>query len=495
MAAVSALAVLAAVIFPKNRFIWIYLSLFLGLVLMFLANAVYMNIMSNFSVRNGEMVYPIMKLMIPLQRLSVTDTKYLSLLGEGYVLLSLAGVSGSMLKRRGVFYTATAVLLFVYIYTSLPDVLFKTYLDINSGIPAVAGNAERRFWIYGCLKAAVAAVMFALPYIISVVSYKKTILLIKKRMLLLLGLSVAAAEIVILILVQLNAVGGFAENSYDVFYKQNIPESYNLNLYMFIIPLATAAVLFFTVMKSGVSKKYFLPTKINRIYDTSSLDKNLRMVLHTYKNMFFAIRQLSNEDMYDAGMSDRDKANISSINKISENALFGITSLVKMLVKLELDFRPIELTEPITLAVDKFAEADKRKISVSYNTDDITLNTDMFYLSEMFYNMLKNSLDAVGNTAKPHISIDIYKEDEWFLIKISDNGCGIERSKIKEIFKPLVSYKLGSDNWGIGLYYSNKIVSALNGYLFVYSEPGKYTSFHIYLPKNMRNRGAGNGKD
>ena len=495
MAVISAAAVLAAVIFLKNRFIWIYLSLFLGLALMFSANAAYMNIMSNFSVRNGEIAYPITKFLVLLQRLSVSDTKYLSLLGEGYVLLSIAGVSGSMLKRKSAFYIMTAALLFVYIYTGLPDVLFKTYLDVNSGIPAVVESAERRFWIYGCLKAAVAAVMFALPYIISVVSYKRTILLIKKRMLLMLDLSVAAAEIVILILVQFNAIGGFAENSYEVFYKQNIPESYNMDFYMFVIPLATAAVLFFTVMKSRVSKKYFLPTKINRIYDTSSLDKNLRMVLHTYKNMFFAIRQLSNEDMYDTEMTDRDRAYITSINKISENALFGITSLMKMLVKLELDFRPIELTEPITLAVDKFAEADKQKISVSYNTDDITLNTDTFYLSEMFYNMLKNALDAVGNTAEPHISIDIYKEDEWFLIKISDNGCGIERNKIKEIFKPLVSYKLGSDNWGIGLYYSNKIVSALNGYLFVYSEPGEYTSFHIYLPKNMRNRGAGNGKD
>ena len=48
--------------------------------------------------------------------------------------------------------------------------------------------------------------MFALPYIISVVSYKRTILLIKKRMILMLDLSVAAAEIVILILVQLNAM-------------------------------------------------------------------------------------------------------------------------------------------------------------------------------------------------------------------------------------------------------------------------------------------------
>ena len=206
MAVISAAAVLAAIIFLKNRFIWIYLSLFLGLALMFSANAAYMDIMSNFSVRNGEIAYPITRFLVLLQRLSVSDTKYLSLLGEGYVLLSLAGVSGSMLKRKGAFYIMTAALLFVCIYTGLPDVLFKTYLDVNSGIPAVAESAERRFWIYGCLKAAVAAVMFALPYIISVVSYKRTILLIKKRMILMLDLSVAAAEIVILILVQLNAM-------------------------------------------------------------------------------------------------------------------------------------------------------------------------------------------------------------------------------------------------------------------------------------------------
>lgn len=495
MTIISAAVILSAGLFLKNRFVWIYLCLFFGLIFMFFANAIYMNIMSNLSVRNGKAIYSIIKLLISSQKLSVSDTRYLSLIGESYVILALAGVSGSMLKQRRVFYAVTALLLFAYIYISFPEILFKTYLDVNSRIPEVANSAQQRFRIYGYIRAAVAVTMFSLPYIIGVIEYRKTILLIKRRMILALIISVMTAEVIILVLVQLNIIGGFAENSYEVFYKQNIPEIFKIDMYMFIIPLAMAVILFFAVLKSRVSRKYFMPTKINRIYGTHNIDKNLRMVLHTYKNMFFAVRQLSNEDMYDGDMSDNDKANIKSINKISENALFGITSLVKMLSKLELDFQPIELKEPIMLAVDKFADKDKKKISVSCNTDDTMINTDMFYLSEMFYNMLKNAVDAVEGVDNPHISIDIEKEDEWFLIKISDNGCGIEKAKIKEIFKPLVSYKLGSDNWGIGLYYSNKIASALNGYLFVYSEAQKYTSFHIYLPKNMRNRGADNGKD
>ena len=74
MAVISAAAVLAAIIFLKNRFIWIYLSLFLGLALMFSANAAYMDIMSNFSVRNDEIAYPITRFLVLLQRLSVSDT-------------------------------------------------------------------------------------------------------------------------------------------------------------------------------------------------------------------------------------------------------------------------------------------------------------------------------------------------------------------------------------------------------------------------------------
>ena len=52
----------------------------------------------------------------------------------------------------------------------------------------------------------------------------------------------------------------------------------------------------------------------------------------------------------------------------------------------------------------------------------------------------------------------------------------------KQIFKPLVSTKQGSNNWGIGLYYAKKIVKSHNGHIFVESSPNKYTKFEIFLP-------------
>ena len=88
----------------------------------------------------------------------------------------------------------------------------------------------------------------------------------------------------------------------------------------------------------------------------------------------------------------------------------------------------------------------------------------------------------------PRISVTVYSEGNWFLFEVYDNGAGIDKKIQRRIFKPLVSGKSGSKNWGIGLYYVSKIVSAHKGYIFLESKPGQYTKFQIYLPK-LLNKG------
>lgn len=71
----------------------------------------------------------------------------------------------------------------------------------------------------------------------------------------------------------------------------------------------------------------------------------------------------------------------------------------------------------------------------------------------------------------------------YLLLKICDNGCGMERSMLDKIFDPYFTTKPKDKGTGMGLAVVHGIVRSHNGLITVYSEPGKGTSFLIYLPQ------------
>ncbi len=71
----------------------------------------------------------------------------------------------------------------------------------------------------------------------------------------------------------------------------------------------------------------------------------------------------------------------------------------------------------------------------------------------------------------------------YVVLKIIDNGHGIERSVIDKIFDPYFTTKSKDRGTGLGLSVVQGIVKNCKGRVHVYSEPGKGTEVHVYLPR------------
>ncbi len=125
---------------------------------------------------------------------------------------------------------------------------------------------------------------------------------------------------------------------------------------------------------------------------------------------------------------------------------------------------------------------DKVGFTINYNGDnDITAMINPPLFDWVIENLLKNALDAMGG--KGSIEINIKNEIAEIVIDVKDNGKGISKNNIANVFKPGFTTK--QRGWGLGLSLSKRIIDIYHkGNLFVkQSELGKGTTFRIVLKK------------
>ena len=130
------------------------------------------------------------------------------------------------------------------------------------------------------------------------------------------------------------------------------------------------------------------------------------------------------------------------------------------------------LLKDITLQIDTVMVADK------------TVFCDKKMLTQVFVNLIRNATEAI-NEKYPHGGglICITSEsagENRIMIKIQDNGTGIEPEVREKLFK--FKFTTKKDGTGIGLHLSKMILKLHEGGITVESEKGVGTTFFIYLP-------------
>jgi signal transduction histidine kinase len=112
--------------------------------------------------------------------------------------------------------------------------------------------------------------------------------------------------------------------------------------------------------------------------------------------------------------------------------------------------------------------------------DHLTL--DEARLARCLANIVKNAIEALGDEGT--ITIEFREAGTELQVSISDSGPGIPEAIRSRIFEPFVTY--GKKNGtGLGMAIAKSTVDAHGGRIWLESEIGIGTTFHVVLPKHF----------
>jgi len=144
---------------------------------------------------------------------------------------------------------------------------------------------------------------------------------------------------------------------------------------------------------------------------------------------------------------------------------------------------PVEasMNEVLDRVVDYMDRRTSKKVEITRHLPDheviVKMNASLF--EWVIENLCKNAVDAMEG--KGRIDITLTDENGLTAIEVADNGKGIRKKDIKNVFTPGFTTK--KRGWGLGLSLAKRIVEEYHkGHIFVkQSEVGKGTVFRIEL--------------
>ncbi|MFI5164442.1 MAG: sensor histidine kinase, partial [Bacteroidia bacterium] len=148
---------------------------------------------------------------------------------------------------------------------------------------------------------------------------------------------------------------------------------------------------------------------------------------------------------------------------------------------------PITANEKINMrnilenAISLFKNSSDTEIDFSSEVAEATIYADKEQLLRVFNNLLKNAIQAIPENIQGKIQISISKKNENFIVKIKDNGTGINEEQVNKIFTPNFTTKSGG--MGLGLAMVKSIVETFNGKIWFETARGIGTTFFVSIPE------------
>ena len=258
-----------------------------------------------------------------------------------------------------------------------------------------------------------------------------------------------------------------------------IVDGFNLyNLFIFILVYLIINIIYYLLISSERIVKYHMDYK--ELQEEKKIRLSLFKITHEIKNPIAVCKGYL--DMLDVNNDIQVKKYIPIVKSEIERLLSLLEDFL-LVNKNNVDLDIMDINLLIEDVIDKLKPMlDEKNITLSSDLidDEVYINGDYKRLSQVFINLVKNSIEAIPSDRNGIISIKNKICNNNLNIVIEDNGLGISNKILKHIKEPFFTTKVKGTGLGVSL--SNEIISAHNGTLQFFSKEGEKTKTVIKLP-------------
>lgn len=220
-------------------------------------------------------------------------------------------------------------------------------------------------------------------------------------------------------------------------------------------------------------------------------------VAHDFNNILSAIVGYAHIMLIKMKSDDPLRRNLEQILASSEKAESLTKSLLAFSRKQPIQMNSVNIND-IILGVTKILDriiGEDINLQVNTAVHDLIVNADANQLEQVLMNLATNARDALHGGGKFTVTTEALKIDEKYIqmhregkvgkyavISVTDTGTGMSKKTKEKIFEPFFTTKVVGKGTGLGLSMIYGTIKQHNGFITVYSELGKGTTFKIYLP-------------
>lgn len=283
-------------------------------------------------------------------------------------------------------------------------------------------------------------------------------------------------------------------NQYPIFHNESILHpNQDLKYEEHVIILRLISFNIIVLVSAGFAS-YFLARKTlypieeahhqQKIF-TANVSHELRTPLTALKMEDEVVLMNNNASLSE--LKSTIKSNLEEVEKIESliNSILRLTKLEND--ELRSEFRSIELNEVVKQSISTLTPiATKKNITINLpETKKYSVFGNKESLVQLLIILLDNSIKYSRNSSKISISVEHYDKKQ-ILISIVDNGVGINKDKLKQVFDRFYQADLSRNNqtegYGLGLSIAKSIVDLHNGNIVISSIEDKGTTVRVYLP-------------
>lgn len=225
-------------------------------------------------------------------------------------------------------------------------------------------------------------------------------------------------------------------------------------------------------------------------------------VAHDFNNMLMVILGYTEMSIGSLDTSDPLHENLMEIRNAAKRSADLTRQLLAFARKQSIAPKVLDINQTIQGMLKLLERLIGENIDLHWQQgkDLWQVKFDPSQLDQILANLCVNARDAidgVGNVLITTANINCDKvycsnhayalEGDYVLLTVSDDGCGMEKEILENLFEPFFTTKEFGQGTGLGLATVYGIVQQNNGFINVHSEPGKGTTFRIYLPRHMKN--------